>query len=224
MLNSSVLRIVSGFVLAVFPASVLATESKAAMLYAHGATTLNGSSVPSSSVVFPGDVVQTDGQSVANINAAGSVVLLGNESLVQYLGGEGLSLKHGLIKVSTSSSLAAHAGDVTVSPANGELTDFAVSSLNGTVRIIASKGNLLITDGQGTTALGQGKETTRDDSSAQTTDNKKKRKKKPAAAATTPGLGAFMNSPITLGVATGAVVGLATWVLVQGDEPASPVK
>ena len=55
----------------IVPASMFAADSGSAMLYA-GTAWLNGSSVPKTSVVFPGDLVQTKPDSVANINAAGS--------------------------------------------------------------------------------------------------------------------------------------------------------
>jgi hypothetical protein len=44
--------------LAVTPACLLAADSGAAMLYAKGTAWINGSSVPRSSAVFPGDLVR----------------------------------------------------------------------------------------------------------------------------------------------------------------------
>jgi hypothetical protein len=53
------------------------------------------------SAIFSGDLVQTTKDSVANINATGSTVLVLNDSLVQYEGSK-VKLEHGGISVSTS--------------------------------------------------------------------------------------------------------------------------
>ena len=218
MLSSPILRIVSGVVLAVFPSTLMAAESKpAAMLYAHGPTTLNGNSVPSSSALFPGDLVQTDEHSVANINASGSVVLVRNESLVQYQGNT-LTLKRGSITIATSKSLTARVGDVTVSPAGNVLTDFEITHANGKVQVAARTGNLVITDNTGTTQLAQGQETTRDGSQTQGNDKEK------GSASPSPMSRGLMNSPIAIAIGGAAIAGLAIWVIVHGDEPASPTK
>jgi len=50
--------------LAIMPASLLGANSGAAMLYAQGAAWLNGDSVPRTSAVFPGDLVQTKADAV----------------------------------------------------------------------------------------------------------------------------------------------------------------
>ena len=52
------------------PVSLWAADSGAAMLYAKGTTWINGSSVPKTSAVFPGDLVQTQSGSAASINAS----------------------------------------------------------------------------------------------------------------------------------------------------------
>jgi hypothetical protein len=224
MLRSPMLKVVSRVVLGVFPSALFAADSSpAAMLYVHGVTMLNGTNVPSSSALFPGDLVQTAEHSVANINASGSVVLVLNESLIQYRP-DGLTLKRGGVRVSTSKALVARNGDVTVSPTDGVWTDFEVQDLNGTVQIAARKGDLLITDTTGTSRLAQGQETTRDDSQSQ--ENRKKKDKRKGAGAEPAARGALMNSPIAVGIAAGAIVGVAAWVLLQGEgeQPASPVK
>ena len=86
------------------------------MLYSHGTALLNGSAITRSSAIFSGDLVQTSADSVANINATGSTVLVLNDSLVQYEG-RAVKLEHGGVTISTSKLLATRAGGVTVSPA-----------------------------------------------------------------------------------------------------------
>jgi hypothetical protein len=115
--------------------------------------------------------------------------------------------------------MATTAGDVKVAPASNAWTEFNVTDVDGTVRIAARKGDVTISDGKGTVTLAQGQETTRDESS----DSKKKNRKQ-AGGATPGATGGVLNSPIAIGVAGTAAIGLTTWVLVKDDDPASPAK
>jgi hypothetical protein len=202
----------------IVPASVFAADSGAAMLYAKGTAWLNGSTVPRTSAVFPGDLVQTKPNSVANINAPGSSVIILSDSLVKFEG-SAVSIEHGGVTVATSQGMTTRAGAVTVSPASNALTEFEVTDLNGTVQIVARKGDVSVSDGSQTSTLAQGEQTTRDET--QPDQNKKKKRRGGAAEAAG---GGVLDSPIAIGVGSAAVGGLVTWVLVQGDDPASPSK
>ena len=223
MIRPSYLKILSCMMVMIFPAALFAAEQPAAMLYSHGTALLNGNSIARSSAIFTGDLVQTNADSVANIDAVGSSVLVLNDSLVQYEEA-GLKLEHGGLTVSTSKLLGAHAGDVTVSPTARVWTEFEVRDVDGRVKIAARKGDLTIRDDSGTTTLAQGQETTRDESQSQPdkTDDKKNKKKGgghvPGAA------GGVLNSPWVIGVGAGIIVGGAAWVFSHGDEPVSPAK
>jgi hypothetical protein len=202
----------------IFPAAMFAADQASAMLYSHGTALLNGTNVPRSSAIFSGDLVQTNKDSVANINATGSSVLVLNDSLVQYEGNS-VSLEHGGVTVSTSKSLATRAGAVTVSPASSAWTEFEVRDVDGKVRIMARKGDLTVSDDNGSTTLAQGQETTRDEQS------EKKRKRKQGGTGTAPGAaGGALNSPVAIGIGTGVIVGAAAWAVIQSDDPASPAK
>jgi hypothetical protein len=212
----------------IFPAALFAAEQPAAMLYSHGTALLNGNSIARSSAIFTGDLVQTNVDSVANINAVGSSILVLNDSLVQYEDGN-LKLEHGGLTVSTSKLLRARAGDVTVSPTAGVWTEFEVRDVDGTVKIAARKGDLTISDDTGTTTLAQGQETTRDESQSQDDSQARKGKKKkkgegPAPAAAPGAAGGVLNSPIAIGIAGGIALGGTAWVLSHGDDPVSPAK
>jgi len=188
---------------------------------------LNGNSIARSSAIFSGDLVQTNADSAANINASGSIVLILNDSLVQYEGST-VKLEHGGVTISTSKSLATRAGDVTVSPAASVWTEFEVRDVDGKVQIAARKGDLTIGDDTGTTTLPQGQQTTREESQSQDdsqsqNDNKKKKKRVaegPAPAAE----GGILNSPVAIGIGGGAILGATAWVLLQSEQPASPSK
>ena len=152
--------------LLVVPASLVAADQPAAMLYSHGAALLNGNSIARSSAIFSGDLIQTNADSAANINASGSIVLVLNDSLVQFQG-NAVKLEHGGVTISTSKLLATRVGDVTVSPAASVWTEFEVRDVDGRVQIAARKGDLTLTDDTGTTTLPQGQQTTRDESQPQ---------------------------------------------------------
>ena len=225
MIRALYLKILSCMMVVICPAALLAADQPAAMLYSHGTALLNGNSITRSSAIFSGDLVQTQADSVANINATGSAVLVLNDSLVQYQG-NAVKLEHGGVTISTSKLLATRAGDVTVSPAASVWTDFEVRDVDGTVQIAARKGDLTISDDHGTTTLAQGQQTTRDDAQSQNSQNedKKKKKKRGSAGAVTAAKGAILDNPVVIGIGAGAIAGVTAWVLIQGDEPASPSK
>jgi hypothetical protein len=215
------LEILSCIMAVIFPAALFAAEpNPGAMLYARGETMLNGSSVPRSSALFSGDLVETRADSVANISATGSTVLVLNDSLIQYEGNT-VKLEHGGVTISTSKSLATRVGTLNVSPAAGVLTEFEVRDIDGTVRIAARKGDLSISDDSGTTLLAQGQETTRDEPEAQ---KDKKRKRRVVPGAVPSAAGGALDSPWAIGIGGGAIIGVTAWVLTKGDEPASPAK
>ncbi len=209
-------RILSCVMIAIVPAAMFAADTGAAMLYTNGTTWLNGAGVPKSSAVFAGDLIQTKGNSVANINAVGSSVIVLADSVVEFEG-SAVKLEHGGVTVSTSNALATHAGDLTVTPVTNGWTDFDVKDVDGSVHIAARKGDVLIADESGTTTLPQGQQTTREESP--TTKKKKKR----AGAAVPAARGSILDSPYAIGAGVAAVGGVAAWVLLRSDDPVSPV-
>jgi hypothetical protein len=217
--KSAFRKLVNCVLLFLFPGSMLAADSTAAMLYTNGGAWINGAHVPrASSAVFLGDLVQTRSDSVANINEAGSTITVLSDSLVQF---EGVSVRveHGGVTVATSKGVATNAGDWKVTPASNAWTEFNVSDVDGTVHIAATKGDLMISDGQQTTTLSQGQETTRDENSPNS--DKKKKKDRQVGAAPAAG-GGILNSPIAVGIGAGAIAGVTAWVLIRSDNPASP--
>lgn len=230
MMRPSYLKFLSCLLVMIFPAALFAADQPAAMLYSHGTALLNGNSIARSSAIFSGDLVQTNPDSVANINATGSSVLVLNDSLIQYQGGT-VKLEHGGVTISTSKSLATRAGDVTVSPTASVWTEFEVRDVDGRVQIAARKGDLTISDDSGTTTLAQGQQTTRDESQSQTDNNtnnqkrKKREKREKRVAGAVPGAAAgVFNSPAAIGIAGGIIIGGTAWVLSQSDDPVSPIK
>ena len=215
-------KMVSCVLLLGFSVSLFAADSGAAMLYTHGAAWLNGTRPPASSAIFTGDLVQTRSDSGANINAPGSSITVLGDSLVQFEGSS-LKVEHGSVAVSTSKGVATTAGDVRVAPASSAWTEFNVTDVDGTVKIAANKGDLLITDDSGTVTLAQGQQTTRDEQSDQSTDTDKDKKKKKRAAGAAPAAGGgVLSSPVAIGVGAAVIGGISIWVLTKSDNPVSP--
>lgn len=206
-------NILCWMMLAVFPFALFAADSgAAAMLYAKGTAWLNGGTVPSSSAVFPGDLVQTKADSMANINASGSNVMILPDSLVKFEG-NAVAVDHGSVSVTTAKGLSTHAEGVTVTPVSDKWTEFDVSNADGKVLIMARKGDLSISDGSDTTTLPQGQQTTRDDSAT--------RKKRRSGGAAPAAGGGILDSPIVIAAGGAAIGALVTWVLLQSSSPAS---
>ncbi len=219
---------VSCVLMVLFPLSLFAADSNAAMLYTNGPAWINGTHVPRPTLaIFSGDLLQTRSDSLANINQPGSTVRVLGDSLVQFQG-TSVRIDHGSVMVSTSKSMATTAGDLKVTPASENWTEFSVTDTDGTVRIAARKGDVTISDGKQTVTLAQGQETTRDESSDNPSDNPQRKHRKRGAGAApgaAPGAtGGILNSPIAIGVGGAAVLGLSAWVIFRDDEPASPAK
>src|SRR5216117_1735089 len=191
-------KLLSLMMIAVLPGALLAADSAGAMLYAKGTAWLNGSTVPRSSAVFPGDLIQTKANSVANINAVGSNVLIVADSLVKFEG-TAFSVEHGSVSVGTSKKVSTRAGEVKVEPVSDSWTQYDVSEKTGT------------------STLSQGQQTTREQP-AEKNQKKKKGGAIPAAG------GSILDSKAVLYGGIGAAGVLTGLILSQGDEPVSPAK
>lgn len=223
--RSALRGMVSCVLTVLFPISLFAADSNAAMLYTNGPAWINGTHVPRPTLaIFSGDLLQTRSDSVANINQPGSTVRVLSDSLVQFQG-TSVKIDHGGVTVSTSRSMATTAGDIRITPTSDNWTEFTVIDNDGTVRIAARKGDVNISDGKDTVTLAQGQETTRDESSDNSSDKSQRKRRKGTAPGAVPGAtGGILNSPIAVGIGGAAVLGLTTWVIFRSDEPASPAK
>jgi hypothetical protein len=135
-------------------------ETASAIMYAHGKVQLNGSSTPTTMALFAGDAVKTEADSVANITAEGSSVLVMPNSSVRFEC-KALNLDNGDVVISTSKSLALKADVVTIAPAANKQAKFEVAENEDTVVIAARKGDLTVTDDQGTSTVTEGQQTTK---------------------------------------------------------------
>ena len=167
-------HVICWMLIAITPGAVVAadTSSDAAMLYGRGKVLLNGRPLPRSSAVFPGDVVQTQAESVATLDAQGSGVVVLPDSLVKFEG-NAVSLEQGAVSVATSRFMVARAREVTVTPTSNIWTEFEVADVTGTVQVYGNKGNVNVNCRNGSVNLSEGEEVTADKSG---NCNKNKRK------------------------------------------------
>jgi len=151
--------------IALVPTALMADGSGVGTVHPYGTAWLNGAAVEQSSPIFPGDLVQTNSDSALKISSSGSSVTVLSDSLVKFEGGA-VSVQHGGVKLVTSKSMSARAGSVTAAPASTGWTEFEMSDVNGTVQVVALKGDLQIRNGSRTTILSQGQQAIQVDSNA----------------------------------------------------------
>jgi len=126
-----------------FPLAAIAQDTGSAVLRSTGNVWLNGAQAAATTAIFPGDVVETKPGAVANIDAAGSTVLIGAESVVKF-NGDSLTLEHGSVSVGTSTGMGVHVDCIRVEPVLREWTQYDVTDENGTMQVAARKEDVYI--------------------------------------------------------------------------------
>jgi len=145
------------------PAALLASDSAGAMLRGQGPVWLNGKLLPGSSAIFPGDLIQTQPESVGTVEASGSSVIVMPNSLVKFAG-TSVSLEHGVVSVGTSQGMVARTGELVATPSSSKWTEFELSDANGVIQVVARKGELRVDCGKNTVSLSEGEQVSPDDS------------------------------------------------------------
>jgi hypothetical protein len=160
------------------PLSLTAAETGSAVLRSQGGVWVNGSEVAGSTVVFPGDLLETKPGFVANLDAEGSSVLIQPESIIKFQG-TFLSLEQGSVSVGTSTSMSVQVNCLKVEPVSNDRTQYDVADISGLVKVAAQKKDVNITQSgalqkasrQGTTSsqsatVHEGELATRDEAAA----------------------------------------------------------
>ena len=136
-------KLVCGVMIAIAPSPLLAQYSERALLHSDGGAWLNESPAPSVSAIFPDSLIQTQAQHTARIDAEGSTVLIGAETVVQYQGLE-LALDHGMLQLDTSREMKVLIGCITITPISSDRTLYTVTDVDGKVKIAASKNDVKV--------------------------------------------------------------------------------
>src|SRR3989442_14515185 len=77
-------KVTSGLMVVMLPAALIAADTDAAVLYGTGAVFLNGAQLSNSSPVTVGDVIQTKDTGAANLNTAGSSVVIQSNTIARF--------------------------------------------------------------------------------------------------------------------------------------------
>src|SRR3984893_1947644 len=133
--------------------------SPKAVLHATGKVQVNGSGSRTITTLFPGDSIQTNADSVANITASGSSVLVMPNASVKFLG-NAVEVDQGGVTIATSAGLSARTEGLTITPASEKLSKFEVVDTEDSVVVAARQGNVAVSDGQQTSTTQEGQQTT----------------------------------------------------------------
>jgi hypothetical protein len=211
---STLRKLVCCFMLALMPASLLADDQPAAMVYGKGTVTLNGNPLPDSSAIAVGDRIETGSDSAATITASGSNVIMQPGSVLKF-GANTISLEQGNVSVATSTGLVTTAASATATPAANTWTEYEVTNMNGEIEILSRTGNLNVNCGKETATLSDGLSVSSDAS------GKCNRKKK--SGAYPPASGDILNSPYWKYILAAGAAGTLIWLLWPSPaKPASP--
>jgi hypothetical protein len=207
------------------PVSVLADDTAAAMLRSNGfGVMVNKNAAPASTALFSGDLIETQKDAVARIEANGSTADINPETMIQF-SGEELVLDHGSLSVNTSRGLRVRVGCLIIRPVNNaEWTHYDVVDSDGKVTVSALKNDVSID--VRSSAAHQAKQGVRSNRVIVHEGEQKSREEKCGAAGNrasgAPGKGALLNSPWTERVGLGIIGGLTCFALCRGDDPISP--
>lgn len=209
------------------PASLVAADSEAAMLYGDGIVLRNGTQIPGSTAIFSGDLVETR-VGAANLTVTGSSVNIHPVSLVVFEG-ESVSVEHGGVSVATAHGISVRVRCMTVVPVTNAWTEFEVADVNGTIEVAARKNDVRLEPANGSakqvsasregSVLHEGQQASRDESDGCKGEGPKKNSDAAPAGTRSP----FSSDYFKYAVA-GGVAGLGTWLVLEHDDPPSPYK
>jgi hypothetical protein len=173
-----------------------------AMLQATGSVRVNGNGVLSSTAVFIGDSVQTQNDSLADITAEGTSVLVMPNSAVKFQG-KTVEVDQGEVVVATSKGVSTIADELTITPAAQKQSKYEVSQGDEFVTIAAQQGDVTVNDGQASSTVPEGQQTTQ------------KKKKKRGGGAVPAASGGFPTK--TVAIVAGAGGAALAGILITGS-------
>jgi hypothetical protein len=182
------------------------------MLHASGKVEVNRADSPRTMALFSGDSVETEKDSVANITAGGTSVLVMPNSSVR-VQGHAVEVSRGDIVVATSAGMTAKADDFVITPAAQKQSKFEVAENDESVTVAAQQGNVSVSDGQQSSTVQEGQQTTRE---------KKKKKGAGAAPGGSGGLSGKTTGILLAGAGAAAAVGIAIATTNSSTKCVSP--
>ncbi len=209
-------NIVAVLLLFLTPAALVANDfPSTAMVYGKGSVSINGAPLPGSSAILPGDMIETKSDGIATVNAEGSNLIIEPDSAAKF-GPDGILLDHGSVSIATSKQMVGRALNATATPSSIQWTEFELSTINGSVEVVARKGEVEVNCGKETAHLSEGQSVANDSS------GRCERRKK-TAGAYPPAEGNILSSPYLKYIAAAAGGGILIWILLpKSHAPASP--
>jgi hypothetical protein len=184
--------------------------SDMAMLHGNGKALLNGTPT-ADRALFPGDSIETNPDTFANITGLGSAVLVQPGSLLRFQGNS-VEVERGGVAITTSKGMTARVDDMTVSPAENGTAKFEVINNADSIDVAAYNGSVLLSDGSGTTLLAQGQHTT-----------KEKKKKRKATGAVPGSTGAVAKKTAFILLGAGGATAAVLAILKENSERSTPI-
>jgi hypothetical protein len=216
-------KLVCGVMIVIIPTSLLAQDPARAMLHNDGGVWLNGNPAASTSAILAHDLVRTQKENKARLDADGSTVTVEPETIVQFEGDE-LVLDHGHLQVNTWRGMKVRVNCLTVIPPAQEWTRYDVIDVDGKVLVLAYQNDVRIHYRGG--AAWRAKHAEFSDVTVYQGGQETREERCAAAArpAEISAKGPLLNSPWTK-VGSGIVaIGLACLLLCFSDDPVSPYK
>jgi hypothetical protein len=205
------------------PMQLLGQESASGMVYANGSVTVNGTEIPKSVAVFPGDKLETKPDASATIGANGSSVMMFSDSLVRYEG-TSVGVDRGSVRVNTSSGFEAYACEVKARPVDNTATQYQFTHNDGHVTVVAIKGDVFVEERHGPTT---GQESKTDQESKRVKEGEQATRDDGCEVAKTPrhapSAPSSIGNPKILYPAIGITGGVITWILLRGGHDHQPI-
>ncbi len=179
-MSSRVIRALCLSLAFVLPASMLCAETHAAMVFATGLASLNGSALRRTTAVFAGDTLETSKDSSVVINANGSTIRVGATSRIRYEG-QSIEIVSGATQVSTNTGMNVHTDRFSVTPIE-RTAKYQVSRGSGEVLVAALSGSVKVQNGGASEVVAPGEKKTFSEDQDESEEQSGKHKKDKAGA------------------------------------------
>jgi hypothetical protein len=154
-MNNHVLRsCVSLLLIGLFASTSGFAQNPAAMVYASGNVTVNGTRVSDPTAVFPGAVIETGADSTATLRADRTTAVVAANSKIT-LNGAVIELLSGTVRVSTTNAARVQVAQITITPMSGS-ADYR-ATLNNCNALISAEQQQIALVGERTTVLESGR-------------------------------------------------------------------
>ncbi len=144
-MQTTLSKLVASALLLLIPVTLLAAPPQGTV-QAQGTVRVNGSNVPASTTIFPGDKVETLANSTATISSQGTMIQLDPNSSAIF-SDKALDMGCGSAVVSTSTGAVVRVAGISITPSGQGTARFRVAQGGGTLKITVEEGSAVVDDG-----------------------------------------------------------------------------